>query len=65
MYLIVGHTHNALDQWFSVLGKAIKGADFIGSVAALHKLYRLAHRVDGGHDEEKAERVIQMTTYHD
>ena len=27
-FLIVGHTHNKLDQWFSVLSKAIKGAHF-------------------------------------
>ena len=64
-FLIVGHTHNSLDQWFSVLGKAIKSADFIGSVAALHELYKLAHKAEGGKDEQKAERVVQMTTFHD
>ena len=39
----MGHTHNILDQWFSVLGKAIRVADFIGSVLALHALYKIAH----------------------
>ena len=28
-YLIVGHTHNILDKWFSQLGKAVLAADFI------------------------------------
>jgi hypothetical protein len=28
--LIVGHTHSSIDQYFSVLSKAIKSAEFIG-----------------------------------
>ena len=54
-YLIVGHTHNILDQWFSVLSKAIRAADFIGSVLALHTLYKFAHDDDencGGEEHE-------------
>ena len=64
-YLIVGHTHNPLDQWFSVLGKAIKKADFIGSVLALHELYKLAHREDTDKASTGAAKVVQMKTYHD
>ena len=62
-YLIVGHTHNILDQWFSVLSKAIRAADFIGSVLALHALYKIAHD-----ETEKGKRpsdCYQLTTYRD
>jgi hypothetical protein len=62
-YLIVGHTHNILDQWFSQLGKSILAADFIGSVLALHALYKVAHA-----DDEKEKRpsdCFQLTTYRD
>ena len=37
-YLIVGHTHSLIDQFFSVLSKAISRADFIGSPLALKEL---------------------------
>jgi hypothetical protein len=62
-YLIVGHTHNILDQWFSVLSKSIRAADFIGSVLALHALYKIAHD-----ETEKGKRpsdCYQLTTYRD
>ena len=42
-FLIVGHTHSNLDQYFSVYSKKIKRSDFIGSVPALHELYKTAH----------------------
>jgi hypothetical protein len=61
--LIVGHTHNILDQWFSVLAKAIKGADFIGSVLALHALYRLAHSEEEA--DKRPQHIYQLQTYHD
>ncbi len=38
-YLIVGHTHSLIDQFFSVLSKAIKMANFIGSPLALRDLF--------------------------
>jgi hypothetical protein len=38
-YLIVGHTHSLIDQFFSVLSKAIKSVDFIGSPLALEELF--------------------------
>jgi hypothetical protein len=38
-FLIVGHTHSTIDQFFSVLCKAIDSCFFIGSPMALHELY--------------------------
>ena len=62
-YLIVGHTHNILDQWFSQLGKAVQAADFIGSVLALHSLYKLAH--DDDEKDKRPSECYQLTTYRD
>lgn len=41
-YLIVGHTHSSIDQFFSTLSKAIFNADFIGSPLALCSLFQQA-----------------------
>jgi hypothetical protein len=62
MFLVVGHTHNILDQWFSVLGKAVRRAHFIGSVLALHELYKIAHSDD---EAKKPAHIYQLQTYHD
>jgi len=40
----VGHTHNHLDQEFSVLSRPIFKAEFIASPDALLKLYSTAHK---------------------
>ena len=40
-YLIVGHTHSTIDQFFSVLCKAIESCRFIGTPMALHHLYSM------------------------
>jgi len=37
-FLIVGHTHASIDQYFSVLAKQITSCDFIGSPLALQAL---------------------------
>jgi hypothetical protein len=37
-FLIVGHTHASIDQYFSVLARQILGCDFIGSPLSLHAL---------------------------
>lgn len=37
-FLIVGHTHASIDQYFSVLAKQILACDFIGSPLALEAL---------------------------
>lgn len=42
-FLIVGHTHSNLDQYFSVYSKKIKRCEFIGSVLAMQELYKTAH----------------------
>ena len=60
-FLVVGHTHNILDQWFSVLANAVGTANFIGSVLALHALYKLAH----SDDASRCKHVHQLETYHD
>ena len=39
-FLIVGHTHASIDQYFSVISKAIKKAKFIGTPMALLELMR-------------------------
>ena len=43
-FLIVGHTHSSIDQYFSVLSKAIKKAEFIGSPISLQALCSQAHK---------------------
>lgn len=48
-FLIVGHTHCSLDQFFSVLSRAIKAAEFIPSPAALMELYATAHKGASAH----------------
>ena len=42
-FLIVGHTHASIDQYFSVISKAIKKAKFIGTPMALLELIRRCH----------------------
>ena len=43
-FLIVGHTHSSIDQYFSVLSKAIKSSEFIGSPISLQALCGQAHK---------------------
>lgn len=42
-FLLVGHTHASIDQYFSVLTRAIKSARFIGSPLAFAERLRTAH----------------------
>ena len=62
-FLVVGHTHNILDQWFGVLARAIRKANFIGSVLALHAIYKIAHAEKVEHLRPKV--VHQIEVYHD
>lgn len=43
-FFVVGHTHCSIDQYFSVLSKAIANTSFIGSTLALVELLRTAHK---------------------
>ena len=42
-FLIVGHTHASIDQYFSVISRAIRQARFIGTPVALLELIRRCH----------------------
>lgn len=43
-FLIVGHTHASIDQYFSVLSKGIKKCAYIMSPLALKAVLALAHQ---------------------
>lgn len=43
-FLIVGHTHSSIDQYFSVLSKAIAKSEFIGSPLSIQALCSQAHK---------------------
>jgi hypothetical protein len=62
-FLVVGHTHNILDQWFGVLARAIRKANFIGSSLAIHAIYMIAHAAKVEHLRPKT--VHQLEIYHD
>jgi hypothetical protein len=42
-FLIVGHTHNSLDQNYSILSSARKATSFISSLEALMSCFQYAH----------------------
>ena len=44
-FLIVGHTHNILDQYFSVLSKAIGKCEWIGSQMSLANKFDTCHSI--------------------
>ena len=46
-FLIVGHTHCIIDQYFSVISKRIYDAEFIASPHALHALILQTKDEDG------------------
>ena len=62
-FLIVGHTHNPIDRRFSVLARAIKSADFIGSVLAMQELFKFACKEEASSSHDLT--VVQLTTYRD
>jgi hypothetical protein len=45
-FLIVGHTHSSIDQYFSVLTGSIKDAAYIASPLGLIELLKIAHKYD-------------------
>ena len=57
-FLIVGHTHSSIDQYFSVLSKAIDSAEWIGSPISLQALCSQAHKATRGDNDEIIDQVI-------
>ena len=57
-FLIVGHTHASIDQYFSVIAKAIRKAHFIGTPLALLELIRRCH--DASWQQKAVIREIQV-----
>ena len=45
-FLVVGHTHCSIDQYFSILSTAIANADFIPTPDAMRYLLTIAHKED-------------------
>ena len=64
-FLIVGHTHSNLDQYFSVYSKKIKRCEFIGSVLAMHELYRTAHSGKFVHLRPRSHDYEKLLFVHD
>jgi hypothetical protein len=63
-FLIVGHTHSSIDQYFSVLSKAIRRAGFIGSPLSLEQV--LKHAFINDKKGRKNPRVVrQIVVYYD
>lgn len=60
-FLIVGHTHASIDQYFSVISKAIFNSYFIGTPLALLELIRRTHNASW-----KQEAIIRdIVVYYD
>ena len=57
-FLVVGHTHCPLDQYFSVLSKAILKAVFIASPEALMELFDTAHRSEVGVQRPVINKIV-------
>ena len=59
-FLIVGHTHASIDQYFSILSKLIWSSEFVGSPLALEALLKkegLVKNLSGKSWEKGAERA--------
>ena len=54
-FLIVGHTHASIDQYFSCLRRRIRRAKFIASPPALHHLFTY----DLSHHKEKKKKAYR------
>jgi hypothetical protein len=62
-FLIVGHTHSSIDQYFSVLSKAIKEAKYIGSPLGLVTILSMAHKKDK--TSRRPTVIRQIIVYYD
>lgn len=59
-FMIVGHTHSSIDQYFSTLSKTIGDSGFIGSPMALWNLLSTAHSKKAEHKRPKLQRHIRV-----
>jgi hypothetical protein len=57
-FLIVGHTHTSLDQFFSVLSRKIYSVDFVGSPMSMQHLLLHAHSEES--DRATISRSIEV-----
>ena len=65
-FLFAGHTHSPLDQNFSVVGKAITKAHFIGSIIAMQELFKAAHDITKEKSmETRITETYYLEVYHD
>ena len=62
-FLIVGHTHASIDQYFSVLSAAIHSTSFIGSPLSLYQLLEEAHSAKS--IDSRPAVVRQISVYYD
>lgn len=61
-FLLVGHTHAFIDQYFSVLSNAISKAKFIGSPLSLMHLLETAHSLESS---KRPLVVRKLNVYYD
>jgi hypothetical protein len=58
-FLIVGHTHASIDQYFSVIAKAIRNSHFIGTPVALMELIRRCNlQLFGSHQQSIVREIL-------
>lgn len=62
-FLIVGHTHSNLDQYFSVYSKKIRKSDYIASPLAMHELYNSAHNILKHPDMEPRRHELEFLRF--
>ena len=65
-FLFAGHTHSPLDQNFSVVGRAITRASFVGSIIAMQELFKAAHDITNEKSKEtRITEIHYLEVYHD
>lgn len=57
-FLVVGHTHSSIDQYFSVISKALKDAKFVGSPLSLKNLIAKAHMNQSKYKDPKKNKPV-------
>lgn len=62
-FLIVGHTHSNLDQFFSVYSKKIRKSEFIASPLAMQELYNSAHNLTKHPEFEPRRHALEFLRF--